>query len=478
MQYQQYSMAETIRHRDSVFNDGQSLWCYNLQNLFKQKNQRTFFVKTLNKSKTKNLSLGDSHIQYSKHKYISLVNSFLKILFKHNEVVGFVLEKNDHSIEIYGDTQEWIDSFKNLTIQLDFTSTYKIVKKIGQGIAAQVYQATNKTNKLNYAAKIFEKKRILLEETEIIAINKELHYLRLLQHQNIIRLYEVFENKQHIIFITDLYQGGELHHSLSRYGLEENQVAEVIKPIITAISFMHSKGIFHRDLKPQNIMLKEIDAFETISLIDLGLADKFTKEGKYLYNRCGTPGYVAPEVLQDKKYDLKVDVYSIGIITYLALTGKEPFASNNYEELVQKNYDGRISLINLNVSENCIDFLKRTLCKDNKLRLSSAEALEHPFITFGKGNHIFQTNKGATTQRMSMTSLRCSTDASSENGSIPKTFRGKIQQYMNTFQTLKSDLNQEAKKEKEENLKKRKEFCIRKSQLLKIKSTNNKPNFE
>lgn len=97
---------------------------------------------------------------------------------------------------------------------------------------------------------------------------------------------------------------------------------------------MHSKGIFHRDLKPQNIMLKESDTFDTIKLIDLGLADKFTKEGKYLYNRCGTPGYVAPEVLQDKKYDLKVDVYSIGIITYLVLTGKEPFSSNNYDELV------------------------------------------------------------------------------------------------------------------------------------------------
>lgn len=74
-------------------------------------------------------------------------------------------------------------------------------------------------------------------------------------------------------------------------------------------------------------MLKEIDTFNTLKLIDLGLADKFTKEGKYLYNRCGTPGYVAPEVLQDKKYDLKVDVYSIGIITYLALTGREPFSS-------------------------------------------------------------------------------------------------------------------------------------------------------
>ncbi|CAD8067396.1 unnamed protein product [Paramecium primaurelia] len=478
MQYQQYSMAETIRHRDSVFNDGQSLWCYNLQNLFKQKNSRTFFVKTQNKSKTKNLTLGESHIQYSKQKYISLVNSFLKILFKQNEMIGFVLEKNDQTIEIYGDTQEWIDSFKNLTIQLDFTSSYKIVKKIGQGIAAQVYQATNKTNKLNFAAKIFEKKRILLEETEIIAINKELHYLRLLQHPNIIRLYEVFENKQHIIFITDLHQGGELHHSFSRYGLEENQVAEVIKPIITAISFMHSKGIFHRDLKPQNILLKEIDAFDTITLIDLGLAEKFTKEGKYLYNRCGTPGYVAPEVLQDKKYDLKVDVYSIGIIAYLALTGKEPFASSNYDELVQKNYDGRISLINLNASENCIDFLKRTLSKDSKFRLSSDEALEHPFITFGKGNHIFSPYKGGTTQRMSMTSLRCSTDASSENSSIPKTFRGKIQQYMNSFQSPKFEINQEVKKEKDENLKKRKEFCIRKSHLLKIKQINNNPNFE
>lgn len=110
-------------------------------------------------------------------------------------MIGFIIEKNDAIIEVSGDVGDWVELFKVNTIQVDFTSNYKISKKIGSGIAATVYHVINKINKLNYAAKIFEKKKILLEETEIVAIHKELYYLRSLQHPNIIKFREVYENK-------------------------------------------------------------------------------------------------------------------------------------------------------------------------------------------------------------------------------------------------------------------------------------------
>lgn len=118
---------------------------------------------------------------------------------------------------------------------------------------------------------------------------------------------------------------------------------------------MHKSGIIHRDIKPQNILFR--NSFDDIVLADFGLADFYRKDGQYLFKRCGTPGFVAPEVLHDKLYDYKVDVFSVGVIMYLLLTGKQPFRSNNLDEIVQLNYDCAVDYGCLEISKDALNLL-------------------------------------------------------------------------------------------------------------------------
>lgn len=122
-----------------------------------------------------------------------------------------------------------------------------------------------------------------------------------------------------------------------------------------------------------------------VCLADFGLADYYDVKGGYMFCRCGTPGYVAPEVLQDKIYDFKVDVFSVGVIMFILLTGYSPFKGKSYDEIVVKNYNCDISFdfpdeIKRRISSECLDLLKKLLAKDPVSRLSAEDALRHEWL--------------------------------------------------------------------------------------------------
>lgn len=116
---------------------------------------------------------------------------------------------------------------------------------------------------------------------------------------------------------------------------------------------------------------------DEICIADFGLADYYNASGKYLFTRCGTPGYVAPELLQDKLYDYKVDVFSVGILMYLLITGHPPFEGKDYDEVVIKNYRGKIDYDRVKLSEHGLSLLKGLLNLNPIERLSAQEALHH-----------------------------------------------------------------------------------------------------
>ncbi len=149
-----------------------------------------------------------------------------------------------------------------------------------------------------------------------VGLINEINIMRNMNHPNIIKLYEVYEGEFHIYLVLELLKGGELFDRIIKKGhYSEKDASIVIRKLLWALEYLHQKGIMHRDIKPENLILKDDNEYE-IKLADFGLAEYEDKK-ELLFKRCGTPGYVAPEVLEDKKYDTKVDIFSAGVILYI-----------------------------------------------------------------------------------------------------------------------------------------------------------------
>lgn len=147
-----------------------------------------------------------------------------------------------------------------------------------------------------------------------MTLYNEIEILRRCDHPNIIKLYEVFEGKTHIYMVQNYVKGGELYEAIMTRGrFSEKQAAKILHQILLALDYLHGKGIMHRDLKPENVILKDEEL--NIVVIDFGLASFVSDD--VIYKKCGTPGYIAPEILNDLRYDTKIDIFSAGVIFYI-----------------------------------------------------------------------------------------------------------------------------------------------------------------
>ena len=213
----------------------------------------------------------------------------------------------------------------------------------------------------------------------------EVENLMLLNHPNIMKLYEYFYEKDNIYIIMEYIRGDELFNKINEvHKFSEEIAAIIIKSIFQGIAYCHSLGIVHRDLKPENILVPSggvnID-YTLLKIIDFGASVLKKGEKKFTF-RFGTPYYIAPEVLQ-QSYDEKCDIWSIGVILYLLLTGSVPFDGNNDDEIWKKIITEEINYTSSkfkSLSNESKDLLKKLLIKDPDKRLSASEALEHVWI--------------------------------------------------------------------------------------------------
>jgi len=150
---------------------------------------------------------------------------------------------------------------------------------------------------------------------------KEINILRQLNHEGVISLVEVHEDYSMIFLVLELLRGGNFKNKilLPKSAYNEDYSSAIFSKLLKAIAYIHSEGIIHRDIKADNLLLKSQENDIDICIADFGLADYFNEECDYVFRRCGTPGYVAPEILYDWKYDYKVDVFSAGVILYSLL---------------------------------------------------------------------------------------------------------------------------------------------------------------
>lgn len=205
---------------------------------------------------------------------------------------------------------------------------YEMGRLLGKGTFAKVYYGKQIATGESVAIKVINKDQVK-KEGMMEQIKREISVMRLVRHPNIVELKEVLATKTKIFFVMEYVRGGELFAKVAKGRLKEDQARKYFQQLISAVDFCHSRGVSHRDLKPENLLL---DDDENLKISDFGLSaipEQLRLDG-LLHTQCGTPAYVAPEVLRKKGYDgSKADTWSCGVILYVLLAGFLPFQDEN-----------------------------------------------------------------------------------------------------------------------------------------------------
>nr|XP_058913744.1 death-associated protein kinase 2 isoform X2 [Kogia breviceps] len=276
-----------------------------------------------------------------------------------------------------------MEMFKQQKVE-DF---YDIGEELGSGQFAIVKKCREKSTGLEYAAKFIKKRQTQASRRGVCReeIEREVSILRQVLHPNVITLHDVFENRTDVVLILELVSGGELFDFLAqKESLSEEEATSFIKQILEGVNYLHAKKIAHFDLKPENIMLLDKNIpIPHIKLIDFGLAHEI-EDGVEFKNIFGTPEFVAPEIVNYEPLGLEADMWSIGVITYILLSGASPFLGDTKQETlanitaVSYNFDEEFFS---QTSELAKDFIRKLLVKETRKRLTIQEALRHPWIT-------------------------------------------------------------------------------------------------
>jgi len=211
---------------------------------------------------------------------------------------------------------------------------FEIGYKIGEGSFAIVRLGTSYKTKKKVAIKEVYTPDLLSEQLD--DLNKEMNILSQLRHNNIVQLYEVYREDNRVYMILEFLSGGELFDAICEQEYyKEGDARRIMKSITYAILYMHRHGVMHRDLKPENLVLVSNRTDTDVKLIDFGFVTRFGPDVEKETRLCGTPGYIAPEMLNETPYGGEVDVWSLGVILYVLLAGIPPFPTENSEELVE-----------------------------------------------------------------------------------------------------------------------------------------------
>ncbi|XP_004492546.1 CBL-interacting serine/threonine-protein kinase 14-like [Cicer arietinum] len=259
---------------------------------------------------------------------------------------------------------------------------YEVRRLLGVGASAKVYHATNVENGQSVAVKVVSKKKII-SSGFAVNIEREISILRCLHHPNIIDLFEVLATKSKIYFIVEYAAGGELYEEVAgKEKLTEDHARRYFRQLISSVKHCHSRGVYHRDLKLDNLLLDEKD---NLKVTDFGLSavkNQIRSDGM-LHTVCGTPSYVAPEILAKKGYDgAKADIWSCGVVLFALTAGYLPFNDYNVTVLYRKIYRGQFRFPKW-TSHDLKNLLSRLLDTKPETRITIDEILKDPWFNSG-----------------------------------------------------------------------------------------------
>ncbi|XP_036007194.1 calcium/calmodulin-dependent protein kinase type 1D [Fundulus heteroclitus] len=281
-------------------------------------------------------------------------------------------------------TCSWKKSVSNIKDVFDLKG------KMGSGSFSEVYMVREKKTGQLYALKCLKKKNLTHSNLE-----NEINVLKRIKHENVVGLEDFYESRTHYYLVMQLVSGGELFDRiLDKGAYTEKDASKVIKQVLVAVGYLHENGIVHRDLKPENLLYYNMDENAKIMVSDFGLSK--TLEHGVMSTACGTPGYVAPEVLAQKPYSKAVDCWSIGVITYILLCGYPPFFEENETRLFSKIMKAEYAFHSPfwdDISESAKDFIQNMMEKNPTKRFTTGQALRHPWIAenTAKNLNIYQS---------------------------------------------------------------------------------------
>uniref|UniRef100_A0A8B9BIW5 Serine/threonine-protein kinase H1 n=1 Tax=Anser brachyrhynchus TaxID=132585 RepID=A0A8B9BIW5_9AVES len=299
------------------------------------------------------------------------------------------------------------------------TAKYDIKALIGRGSFSRVVRVEHKATKQPYAIKMIETK--YREGREVC--ESELSVLRRVRHTNIIQLIEVFETQDRVYMVMELATGGELFDRIIAKGsFTERDATRVLQMVLDGVRYLHTLGITHRDLKPENLLYYHPGTDSKIMITDFGLASARKKGDDCLMKTtCGTPEYIAPEILVRKPYTNSVDMWALGVISYILLSGTMPFEDDNRTRLYRQilkgkySYSGEVSPWP-SVSNLAKDFIDRLLTVDPSDRMTALQALKHPWVvSMAASSSMKNLHRSISQNLLKRASSRCQSTKSAQS---------------------------------------------------------------
>ncbi|KAF7843195.1 CBL-interacting serine/threonine-protein kinase 5-like [Senna tora] len=260
---------------------------------------------------------------------------------------------------------------------------YEMGRLLGQGNFAKVYYGRNLVTNESVAIKVIKKEKIEQGKVKLVKqIKREVSVMRLVQHPHIVELKEVMATKAKIFLVMEYVKGGELFAKVAKGKLREDAARKYFQQLISAVDFCHSRGVTHRDLKPENLFL---DENEDLKVSDFGLSalPEQRRSDGMLVTPCGTPAYVAPEVLKKKGYDgSKADIWSCGVILYALLSGYLPFQGENVIRIYKKAFRAEYIFPDW-ISLEAKNLISKLLVVDPEKRYSMEDIMRDPWFQYG-----------------------------------------------------------------------------------------------
>ena len=269
---------------------------------------------------------------------------------------------------------------------LELIADYLIKEQLGQGTFGRVYLGYHLLTGCPVAIKIIDKHKIK-KNSDLILIKRELHILKNVKHNNIAQLYEILETNERIYLVMEYAKKGDLFNLIKNSEVfTEERAMKYFFQILNAVEYLKKLKIAHRDLKPENIL---IDQFDKIKIIDFGLSNIY-EEDKYLETFCGSPCYVAPEMIIRKKYKAEdIDSWGLGVILYLMVTRTLPFHNNEnslndlYNQILKTKFK-----VYSNMSLEALDFFKQIFVFNSENRLNISNMRNHKLLNKYQCNEI------------------------------------------------------------------------------------------